>query len=1148
MKKTGLLVKSLMKLFVASALCFTSVTQALATTAFENNRTDFRDESIYFAMTTRFYDGDPSNNTQCWDAQNYNVGDPAWRGDFKGLIEKLDYIKALGFTAIWITPVVENASGYDYHGYHASNFSKVDHRYESEDVTLETLVNACHDKGMKLIVDIVLQHTGNFGEENLCKEFTRNWNRPQCILDECMVPYTKKDGGPLPDNYLSLPGGLQYAARLALMKNTEGKNQDIHNYWHHFSNFNWDDATRWFAQIAGDCVDLNTENPAIYNYIANCYINFIKLGVDGFRIDTGGHIPRLTFNKGFLPQFQAAAEQYADKRTLYGKVPAKQAPFFMYAEVCARYGSIHYREHPALSAYFYTWKESKNYAWDTDPASWDNIVAMEGDPCTSHTNWASCWEQWTDNMDNINAQPNSNNAYLNGNNYHTPDYSKYSGLSVIDFPMHHNFEPMSSAWAICSKDNDKFYNDATFNVTYVDSHDYAPNGAPEDTRFAKGEEAWAEDLALLFTMRGIPCIYYGSEIEFKAGMPIDKGPNCPLNETGRAYFGGYIKGSADVSDFATYTNATGNMAATLGHPLAKHLQRLNLIRQAVPALRKGQYSKENCSGSYAFKRRYTDDTTDSFALICINGGATFSGLPGGTYVDCVTGDTKTVAEGGSLTASCSGRGNIRVYVLSTTKTPAPGKIGEDGKYIYGTKKNIPAPTWDGTQEETTEYGSTCEPVVAPVVTMSPASGTNVGVDGKVTLTATKSATIYYTTDGSNPSKSSTKYTGPITISTNKTTVKAIAFDSQGIESNIVSGIFYTKEMPKVTLNPEKGLVGQGGLVTITSNIASAEIYYTTDGSTPSKSSTPYTAPVAITVNKTTVKAIAYDGSEASDVVSGLFYTEKTGINVEFKAPSSWSKVNIYVWDANDQELAGQWPGTEISKSGDYYTYNINTEDEKINVVFNNGNDQTADLVAEDGSCWDASSNTGNKFTPTKCGAEPEPETGIVIKAKKEGAFATAKPYLHIWGNGNETNWPGVQMNDAGDWWSYTVKTNTGICNIIFNTGSGQQTDDIKGVSENTCYTISTAMAATTVECPIPSAAEEAKASSVALYPNPTSGLVNIDADQDVKGVRVIDFAGAQVLVAEEVNEIDLSNLPTAMYFVEVTLADGSSVMNKVIKK
>ena len=120
--------------------------------SFIGNRDDFRDETIYFVMTTRFYDGDKSNNTQCWDGKQYNVGDPAWRGDFKGLIEKLDYIKALGFTAIWITPVVENASGYDYHGYHASNMSKVDKRYESEDVTFQSLIDAAHAKGMKVIL------------------------------------------------------------------------------------------------------------------------------------------------------------------------------------------------------------------------------------------------------------------------------------------------------------------------------------------------------------------------------------------------------------------------------------------------------------------------------------------------------------------------------------------------------------------------------------------------------------------------------------------------------------------------------------------------------------------------------------------------------------------------------------------------------------------------------------------------------------------------------------------------------------------------------------------------------------------------------------------------------------------------------------
>ena len=82
-----------------------------------------------------------------------------------------DYIKALGFTAIWITPVVQNASGYDYHGYHASDFSKVDCRYQSGDgkksgdVMFQELIDKAHAKGIKIILDIVLNHTGNFGEE-----------------------------------------------------------------------------------------------------------------------------------------------------------------------------------------------------------------------------------------------------------------------------------------------------------------------------------------------------------------------------------------------------------------------------------------------------------------------------------------------------------------------------------------------------------------------------------------------------------------------------------------------------------------------------------------------------------------------------------------------------------------------------------------------------------------------------------------------------------------------------------------------------------------------------------------------------------------------------------------------------------------------
>jgi len=659
--------------------------------SFRGSRTDFRDETIYFLMPTRFYDGDPSNNTQCWDNRDKNSGDPAWRGDFKGIIEKLDYIKALGFTAIWITPVVQNASGYDYHGYHAMDFSRVDHRFESDDVTLQTLIDAVHQRGMKIIIDIVINHTGNFGEENLCKQFERDWTKPQSQMNECMVPVTQKDGGRLPDNYLDLGGGKQYDARLAQMKTPQ---YDTHNLWHHFGHFNWDNETRWWAQIAGDCVDLNTENPQVSQYLVDCYSKFINMGADGFRIDTGGHVARLTFNNNFLPQLHAAAEAAKDKRG--------GTPFFMYAEVCSRFTSWWYRNQPALSCPFYTWKEQKQYDWDYDAASWNTLTIPNNESTDfEHVNMKSCEEHYNDNKEGTESkQPTSTNAFLQGNDYHTPDYTQYSGLSVIDFPMHHSFKDISSAWGI--RQGDKYYNDATMNVVYVDSHDYAPNGAPESQRFAQPQSTWAENLDLMFTFRGIPCLYYGSEIEFRKGKEIDKGTSEALRNTGRAYYGGYIKGNVTATDFGQYANASGNMAQTLSHPLAQHIRRLNLIRAAVPALRKGQYSTDGCSGSYAFKRRYTDDQTDSYALVTINGNATFSNVLNGTYTDCVTGDVKTVTNG-TLTASCSGKGNMRVYVLSTEKTPAPGKIGEDGVYLYATTPaTATQPQWDGTEEEDSE--------------------------------------------------------------------------------------------------------------------------------------------------------------------------------------------------------------------------------------------------------------------------------------------------------------------------------------------------------------------------------------------------------------------------------------------------------------
>ena len=899
-----------------------------ATTNFPS-RTDFRDEQIYFVMTTRFYNGDPNNDTQCWDAQNYNVGDPAWRGDFKGLIEKLDYIKALGFTAVWITPVVENASGYDYHGYHARNFSKVDQRYESEDVKFQDLINAAHAKGMKIILDIVLNHTGNFGEENLCKLFTRDWSADQSDINACMIPYTKKDGGRLPDNYANLAGGEQYSKRLAEMKNTDGQNHDKNNYWHHYGNFNWDDDTRWWAQIAGDCVDLNTENAYVANYLVKCYGEFIKMGVDGFRIDTGGHISRLSFNMNFIPQFRDLAEQHKAKRN--------GGDFFMFAEVCSRDRNVTYRGQDRLSPYFYTWTEKKSYTWDKSETSWNNIVVMEGAK-GSHTNVTAVDQHAKDYVGQYSDGRTSQNALLSGNTYHTPDYSQYSGLSVIDFPMHWNFRSASEAWGVKSHDNR--YNDATWNVTYVDSHDYAPDGAPEVTRFDQDQSTWAENLSLMFTFRGIPCVYYGSEIEFKKGCVIDKGPNIALKETGRAYFGGYIKGDIKVTDFAEYSNATGNIAQTLKHPLSLHIQRLAKIRMAVPALRKGQYSTSGCNGQFAFKRRYTDATTDSYVLVTISGRATFSSIPNGTYVDCITGDTKTVTNG-SLSVSCSGKGNLRVYVLNTAKTKAPGKIGTDGKYLYQSSSvSGSTPSWDGTQEElderfggsnsgnggSTDWGEAVEPCLD--------SANERAVFFQATQDFGTSAAVYMWIKGTNtnllgawPGQRATHLGGG--------TFKFVIPDNVTGDQSQWMIIWNNNNAGKQTADMSftmHGLYTMNGYQSKVSKLcAGGEV----DPDTPDNPDTPDTPDTP----------------------------EPTGITVKAKVPSHWTNtITAWVW-ADGAEGHSVTP----TKDGNWYVVTVNTT--SLNIIYRNGTDwagdanQTVDITGiTTNTCYQLSQSGNQKAT------------------------------------------------------------------------------------------------------------------------------------------------------------------------------------------
>ena len=381
--------------------------------------TDLREDSIYFVITTRFYDGDTGNNIHCWDDQQANNpdSDPAWRGDFKGLADKLDYIKALGFSAIWITPVVTNASGYDYHGYHAMDFSTVDVRYESSNYTYEDLIEDAHAKGIKIIQDVVWNHTGNFGESYLAPLFTKEYDDYQDLADieACMVPTQELldyNNISTAEQYYDLKPQQQYDSRLQLMKQTQGFTDQVshdsvanaNNYYHNgfWASLNWDDYTCKFCQIAGDCVDLNTENKAVADYLVEAYSNYIDMGVDGFRVDTVRHISRLSLNMMYNDRFNDYAAKVGNDN------------FYMFGEVCCRYSQVWYREHGGESVQFYTWDES-------DP-TWAQRWSNNTDAASVSANMDLTLEHWN-TYDSTSNQPTSDNAFLNGITYHTPDYS-----------------------------------------------------------------------------------------------------------------------------------------------------------------------------------------------------------------------------------------------------------------------------------------------------------------------------------------------------------------------------------------------------------------------------------------------------------------------------------------------------------------------------------------------------------------------------------------------------------------------------------------------------------------------------------------------------------------------------------------------------
>lgn len=280
-----------------------------ATTAADLHRPspDWRDQVIYFVMTDRFDDGDPSNNDQ--GHGEFRPGSTAHYqgGDLRGLMRRLDYVQGLGATALWITPPVANqwwdgqAQFSGYHGYWAEHFKEVDRHLGTLDDYRE-LSRQLHRRGMYLVQDVVLNHTGHFFRITAQNGAAPRQPGAHWQPNTQSRPVTAPRQPPFDQNNPNDPAHA--AAQIYHWT------PDISDYNQREQELNW--------QMSG-LDDLNTANPVVRRALRDSYGHWIReVGVDAFRVDTAFYVPETLF-EDFLHARDPAAPGIAQVARATGR-------------------------------------------------------------------------------------------------------------------------------------------------------------------------------------------------------------------------------------------------------------------------------------------------------------------------------------------------------------------------------------------------------------------------------------------------------------------------------------------------------------------------------------------------------------------------------------------------------------------------------------------------------------------------------------------------------------------------------------------------------------------------------------------------------------------------------------------------------------
>jgi hypothetical protein len=401
--------------------------------------------------------------------------------------------------------------------------------------------------------------------------------------------------------------------------------------------------------------------------------------------------------------------------------------------------------------------------------------------------------------------------------------------------------------------------------------------------------------------------------------------------------------------------------------------------------------------------------------------------------------------------------NIRTALYDSNLNAARDTAGLANKFAMPTIAN--GKVYVGTANELDVYGLLATSPTAATPVISPASQ-QFTTSLSVTITdSTAGATIYYTTDGSTPSTSSTKYTGPITVSTTQT-ITAVA-SATGFLQSLASSQTYTlqNQVAAPSFSPASSNFSSPISVSLSDTVAGAKIYYTTDGTAPTTASALYSAPIAVSIT-TTIKAMAAAAGLVSSNVASATYTytppqSGTGSNfvngfssasllMKFNGSTGLADTRLQLTDGGFNEAGSAWYNTplNIQSFTNDFTFQIANPDA----------DGFTFTIQNTGLTALGPSGGGLGFGPDAPGGTPGIPKSVAIKFDIFDNVGEGTDSTGLFTNGASPTTPAVNLTNTG---INLLSGDTFSVHMVYNgtTLTMTITDGVTNASYTTSWTV-----------------------------------------------------------------------------------------------